>query len=947
MANDVDLRVWGKERGLGAPYPLVWHLVDAAAAACVLWEEYLTGSQRAVVAAGLGLPQADAQKVLAFLTGLHDIGKCTAGFQRGHAPSFEGLVRGGYEDPGGDGRLGHARASQLLAYSLLCSLGYGEGVSPKRTAAYRAAQVLGGHHGRFQQDVDLGYLGDPLGTVPQLVGRSWLVQRQLMVDALHQVVGRPQAPAAVRAELSLPALVLVTGVVILADWLVSQESFLIGRQLQAGEDTSSVGVSAHFTYTRGSVPGLLVSAGLGGSALRGGDFGTVFGVEPNALQRSLVQELVPRVGGGPGLLIVTAAPGEGKTEAALHAAQVLASGGGSTGCFFALPTMATSDQMYRRVRRYLASQAADATSLTLLHSMAWLNPQYATVLSEAEDGGVVSGEDVADGSQRVLASDWLRGPKRGLLADWAVGTIDQALLSMLPVPHNTLRLLGISRKVLVVDEAHAYDWYMQLLLRRLLAWCGRLGCSVVLLSATLPSSVSRSLAEAYLRGAGHREIAPADLAVPYPGWLFVPSDGSPVVRPGAVSLAAMERSRPTRLAVQLVPVRHQGYDGEQPPPGSRLAVLRDALAVIGSGGGCAAVICNTVADAQATFTDLTRWAADQPTRPDVYLLHARFPAWQRQEITETVTTLFGKKIGQGRPSASVVVATQVIEQSLDLDFDIVVSDLAPVALLLQRAGRCWRHPVARRPAGIAGPVLVVLDPVDATGQHVRPPHWGEVYDRYLLRRTHDLLTQRRGAAIEVPGHVQDLVEQVYCARTTDGPSFLSDDEQQLREWEEHEGRRLAHQQLATLNAISEPAMLTDLRTLSKDDITDDRPPTRLGADSCRVVPCYIREDGSRWLDPEATAVPLPQRPAGRRFSPPELALIMQHTIAVRQDEVQNAGPAHVPPALWRDHFLLSELLLLPHRPHVGSTSPQPVGDLPFRLDARLGLVKQKVSEGRG
>src|SRR5207248_3600504 len=141
--------------------------------------------------------------------------------------------------------------------------------------------------------------------------------------------------------------------------------------------------------------------------------------------------------------------------------------------------------------RYLTRQALDATSLTLLHSMAWLNPEYATVLPDADTTDVVTDDDPAERSPLVSATGWLRGAKRGLLADWAIGTIDQALLAMLPVPHNTLRLLGISRKVLIVDEAHAYDWYMQLLLRRLLAWCGRLGCSAVLLSATLPSSVSR------------------------------------------------------------------------------------------------------------------------------------------------------------------------------------------------------------------------------------------------------------------------------------------------------------------------------------------------------------------------------------------------------------------------------------------------------------------------
>jgi len=114
-----------------------------------------------------------------------------------------------------------------------------------------------------------------------------------------------------------------------------------------------------------------------------------------------------------------------------------------------------------------------------------------------------------------------------------------------------------------------------------------------------------------------------------------------------------------------------------------------------------------------------------------------------------------------------------------------------------------------------------------------------------------------------------------------------------------------------------------------------------------LVPCYVRDDGSRWLDPEAVAHPLPEQPAESRFSRSELATIMQHTVPVRQDEIENASPAHQPPEAWRNHHLLGDLLLLPHRPAVGEASPQPVGDLPFRLDARLGLLKGKVSEGDG
>lgn len=603
----------------------------------------------AAVAAGLGLPEPEARVVVAFLAGLHDLGKCTADFQREIGVAFAALLDDGYENPCWDGRLGHAAASQLLAYPLLQAAGYGKGSRPNRTPAYGAAQVLGGHHGRFQQDLTLDYLRDPLARVPQLAGKTWQRQRELIFDALRDVVVDLPVPA--KAEVS--ALALVTGVVILADWLVSQETFLEKRLRQLPTEASPSAVAAHFAGTCASLPGVLAEAGLSRSTLRGGSFEELFPFEANPLQRSLMRELAVPARGGGGLLIVAAAPGEGKTEAALYAAQVLAGAVGVEGCFFALPTMATSDQMYRRVRRFLAGQVVDATSLTLLHSMAWLNPAYGDARPEAGTTEVVTDEDPSGRPGRVSATSWLRTGKRGLLAGWATGTIDQALLAILPVPHNALRLLGISRKVLIVDEAHAYDPYMQFLLRRLVAWCGQLGCPVVLLSATLPSSVTRSLAEAYRRGAGQNGALPDTVQVPYPGWLFVPADGSAPVVPSGPALAAMAASRPVALTVRVLPVRREDPIGAVPAPGSRLAVVRDTLAGLGASGGCAAVICNTVADAQATYSFLRQWARRQPSRPAVHLLHSRFPAGKRQDITERVARLFGKEAGDAPRQGSV------------------------------------------------------------------------------------------------------------------------------------------------------------------------------------------------------------------------------------------------------------------------------------------------------
>jgi CRISPR-associated endonuclease/helicase Cas3 len=136
---------------------------------------------------------------------------------------------------------------------------------------------------------------------------------------------------------------------------------------------------------------------------------------------------------------------------------------------------------YRRVRRFAAAIAEGPAAVTLLHSMSWLNAEYEARSTAGIGGSATVASDDAD--TYVVAPDWLRGRKRGVLAHLSVGTIDQALLAALTTKHNALRMLGLSGKVFIVDEAHAYDEYMQTLLRRLLNWLGALGCPVVLLSA--------------------------------------------------------------------------------------------------------------------------------------------------------------------------------------------------------------------------------------------------------------------------------------------------------------------------------------------------------------------------------------------------------------------------------------------------------------------------------
>lgn len=400
----VDLGVWGKVGTLPSPYPLVCHLLDAGAAVEVLWRDVVPASVAAAVASGLGTTVEDAGRLVAFWAALHDVGKATPGFQRKAPGVFARLA--GYPVDEARSDFGHDHAPQVFLGRVLGELGYTGGTAPG-TSAVRVAQLLGGHHGCFYQ-VDRRET-DARVVLPQMGAAAWEEQRRAVLDVVRAVLDPPLPPRRV----NVTAAALACGLVILADWLVSQEDFLRER---LAELPGSAGVSElrrHRERTAELTVGLVADARLGRPVARTGSFAEEFpSFPPNTLQQSVADGLPPLLS-GPGLLLVMAPMGTGKTETALHAARLLGEAAGASGLFVTLPTMATSDQMYHRVREYAGRWIKGDTATTLLHSMAWLNSAY---VEEPAGGEVVTGE-----VSRTAASAWLRGRKRGLLAPcrWA------------------------------------------------------------------------------------------------------------------------------------------------------------------------------------------------------------------------------------------------------------------------------------------------------------------------------------------------------------------------------------------------------------------------------------------------------------------------------------------------------------------------------------------------
>jgi CRISPR-associated endonuclease/helicase Cas3 len=568
-------------------------------------------------------------------------------------------------------------------------------------------------------------------------------------------------------------------------------------------------LAAYWEDARKSAARAVANSGLGASTPRAfAGIATLFpgiAAQPTPLQKTAAEV---DLGIGPQLFVLEDLTGSGKTEAALIIAQRLMSSGQADGLFFALPTMATANAMHSRVQPLVDRLFDGRPSYLLTHSGPRLTEQDRLMLARGPHSD--SRREGEHPSASHAAAAWLAdGRKKALLAELGVGTIDQALLAVMQSKHSALRLLGLHRHVLIVDEVHACDAYMLGVLGALLRAHAALGGTAVLLSATLPLEHRQKLARAFAQGLGENGGAPSSAAYPL------------LTALGTGRL--LERSvAPRDGAPRVLTVRwHRSAEA---------AVRR--LCEAARAGQCAVWVRNSVADALESYD-----AVVEALGPDlVTLFHARFALGDRLRIEQRVVDCFGEKGTAEQRRGRVVVATQVVEQSLDIDFDVMVTDLCPIDLLIQRAGRLQRH--RHLHPGRQEPVLEILAPPWADQP---PPGWlggpfrrtARVYDDpgVLWRTAREM--QQRGR-LDLPRDARELVEAVYGS--TEVPASLQPRSALA------EGQEMAHASLAQ-NAV----VKLDLGYLREgaDWSSEAYTPTRIGEPTTTVRLARVDPNGAR------------------------------------------------------------------------------------------------------
>ena len=857
--------------------PLWLHLLDTAAVAEHLAGRWLAPTTRDLVEREMSgsasdLSPAEEFRLLAsWIAGVHDIGKCTPAFSCQVGKLDDRMKEAGLShepvDPLERRKVPHALAGQLILEPWL-----EDEHGWRRGPAMALASVVGAHHGI---PPTRAALTNELSGHEHLLGddEAWTATQRELLDLVTARTGaEPLLPHWAQRRWSQPFLVELSGLVIVADWIASAETYF-GLLALDNDGAHLLAPDAHARRADAGLSRLEIPApwrprddGADADSLLARRFdlpaeARATDVQADTLKAARAMEL-------PGLLVVEESTGGGKTEAALMAAEVLAARTGRAGVLFALPTQATTDAMFSRElswlerieEAYAAGGAPSDFAVQLLHGRARLNEEtrplrrrgyeirdrlLGALGGQGDDvprpTGIGWDEEEARSGQAAGAADrrradlailsWFNGRKKAMLSDFVVTTVDHLLFGAMRSPHLAMRHLGLSRKVVVVDEVHSYSTYMNVYLDRVLTWLASYGVPVVLLSATLSEARCTALVDAYRRGlrlaAGERvpkRPAPETVRTPFPCLVAAGRERTEVVPTSASGRRSTVRVRRlTRDA--LVPL------------------LTESLA----DGGCALVVRNTVRRAQETYELLRETFGE-----DVSLNHARFTIRDRLAKDADLLRRFGPpRARPDRPHRAIVVATQVAEQSLDVDFDLLVSDLAPIDLVLQRMGRLHRHE-RRRPVRLTTPTCYVdWLPATASDDPVVEAGAKAIYGEQDMLMSAAALDRVLGGpgVVTVPDDVHDLIEAVYGADAPVPPRWQGA-VARARETHAEEGRKKHDAAQGFL--LNEPeqagrstSLIGWLHTAASDSEEKGRAQVRDGEDSLEVILLELRRVGGQ------------------------------------------------------------------------------------------------------
>ncbi|MHA1269856.1 MAG: CRISPR-associated helicase Cas3' [Candidatus Helarchaeota archaeon] len=825
VSNNEILRIWGKTK---PKHPLIYHLIDVG---CVAYHIMGSKTYKPVVekvSKMVGIEYELIKSWISYLIAMHDIGKCYPEFQ----------IFGLDEDVNELRRMGlipkdfkvevfyHSEESAIWIKEYLKSVGW------NRRSVDVITRVVLGHHGYFKAKNN---------RIDNNLNERWEEFRVKIKDILLSLFAVPGVgkddfeKSWVPDEFELPNMVgiIILGLLVLSDWIASND-YLYDYKL-----INNIPCSIEQYFSKAMLLGGKIVNKLGFNiiidieqAIEKEQKITFSGLFPVFKRLTTIQKMVesaiervPEIVKTPNLVIIEASTGSGKTEAALYYMTKILENKKVRGFYFALPTIAASDQIYERVREFIGRFSRGLKKyIRLVHGMAWVvdKASYRFRKIQISDINPLNSNESGELDEGENFYRWFLPKRRAILVPYAVGTIDQALMSVLNVKFGFLRLLGFSKNVLIVDEVHAYDVYMKHILERLLEWTSYLGITVILLSATIPDSKKRELMNAYLRGVSlnNNDMGVAEMVGTSTYYMNGKNNRSMEQEYPLITIIGSLRNsyyitkskikkiiskkienkgvknvnsennvnnpnnpneydsnnnlkQIMNISYQMEEFSHK-IDIKSDSPYIREVIIKkhygylekyddcaDLIIDIMKRDRCVCYIANTVSSAQEMYKKVQEKLKLLDINIPVILLHSRFPKEHRMDIENIVRDFFDKRsipdikgnCETTRPEKAILISTQIVEQSLDLDFDEIVSEIAPIDLLIQRIGRLHRH---KREGRDYEPTFHIILPDTEKFEFGSISY---IYSPYILYKTY--LTIKNINKINIPSEVRELINYTY------------------------------------------------------------------------------------------------------------------------------------------------------------------------------------------
>lgn len=807
-------KYWGKakksEQQGGDEYHLLpYHCLDVASVAARWWDS--SSALRHLFCDRTGMDERKVRAWVLFFIALHDLGKfeirfqgkamviwlllnpedekvrlphlsdCT-GFDHG-STGFYWLIKDFEPEQDGDG------------------FGFDEPAEHPYQRWFPWLKAVCGHHGTLLGDAEVLNGCSPWIENPSLMQRDQAARKQ-WIEVLAALFLKPEGLSL--TDIPPVANPLLAGFCSVSDWLgsmVTDTSFVFRSTPCA--DLNELKRYFEDRYQQDALQAITYS-GVVGDLNTGADIQKL--LDKGYLPRQL-QMLVDELPSESGLTLIEAPTGSGKTETALAYAWRLLESRQADSIIFALPTQATANAMLERMEK-LAPVIFEQPNLVLAHGNARFNERFQLI---RQAGKNLQGQENAWNQ----CCEWIgQSRKRVFLGQIGVCTIDQVLVSVLPLRHRFVRSFGVGRAVLIVDEVHAYDRYMYGLLEEVLREQARMGNSAILLSATLPAQHKQLLLKSYAPDAPDlSDTDPANTPYPLVSWV----SGTKSKR---FDLQNQPQQLPPSLSVQL----QSRYSKEADPDQALLRELVSAAAK----GAQVCLICNRVDVAQQAYQSLQ---SQVPESIELQLFHARFTLLDRRDKEKRALDSFGKD--KDRSIGRILVATQVVEQSLDVDFDWLVTQICPVDLLFQRLGRLHRHLSNNRPNGFESPIATVLLP-EEEGFGVL----GKIYSHTrVMWRTQKKIEEQGDTPLQFPEAYRQWIEAIYRDEPDEQePAWVT---KGMEDFERDDFTSLlkAKQMIRWKEQVS-----------LRDNDSNERAVTRDGAQSLTLIPYVQTSAGKQLLD---------------------------------------------------------------------------------------------------